>query len=65
MHIYLWSVSFQSIYKEPDQVSIVEVLKLTSYIPSFVNEGDNNQMMENIFKDKLKLSLPLFKREGF
>jgi hypothetical protein len=39
---------FDSIYKEESKVIIVEVVKMSSYLQSFVNEKHNQMLREEI-----------------
>jgi hypothetical protein len=41
-------------------VTIAEIVKMTSFFPSFVNEEDNQKLMEDISKDELHLVLHTF-----
>jgi hypothetical protein len=44
---------FSEIYKEESRVTIVEVVRMTSFFPNFVSEEDNNRLMEEVSKDEL------------
>lgn len=41
---------FVNIYKEEERVSIVVVVKMTSFFPSFVNQDENVSLMEKVLK---------------
>jgi hypothetical protein len=45
---------FQSIYKEPNRQNIAEILKISSFYPSFVIEEENQLQMEIVSKEELK-----------
>jgi len=42
---------FKGLYKEPKRVNIAEILKITSYFPSFVGEEENDIMIEEVTKE--------------
>ena len=42
---------FVNISKEEERVSIVVVVKMTSFFPSFVNQDENVSLMEKVLKN--------------
>eukprot|EP01018_Ginkgo_biloba_P028285 Gb_00400 [translate_table: standard] len=54
---------FKSIYKELERANIAEILKLTSFFPSFLSEEDNELMMEEVSKEELKTVIASFKKD--
>jgi len=42
---------FVNIYKEEERVSIVVVVKMTSFFPSLVNQDENVSLMEKVLKN--------------
>ena len=45
---------FEGIYKEDSRASISKVVRMTSFFPSFVEEEDNERLLEKVSKDKLQ-----------
>jgi hypothetical protein len=54
---------FQNIYKEEKQLTIVEVVRMTSLFPSFVNEEENHMLLKEITKDELYLVIHSFQKD--
>jgi len=48
---------FKGIYKEDERVIIVEVIRKTYLFPRFIVEEDNNNILEELSKDKLYILL--------
>jgi len=42
---------FGQFYKEDDPVNIIEIVKMTSYFPSFVDEPGSERFVEEISKE--------------
>lgn len=42
---------FVNIYKQEERVSIVVVVKMTSFFPSLVNQDENVSLMEKVLKN--------------
>jgi len=51
---------FQSIFKEDNQTTIVDVVRMVGFFPRFVNEEDNQSLMEEVFDEELKEVLWIF-----
>jgi hypothetical protein len=45
--------NFGNIYKEKEIISIIEVVRMTSLFPSFVNEVDNFFFMEDVSREEV------------
>jgi hypothetical protein len=46
---------FQSLYKELVRENIAEILKLTSFFPSFVSDEANALLIEEVTKEEMKV----------
>jgi hypothetical protein len=52
----IWGVShICGLYKESDRINIVEIVKIRFFFPSFVGKEENDFLVEEVFKEELKL----------
>jgi len=51
------------LYKEPDRINNVEIVKITPFFPSFGGEKENELMIEEVSKEKLKSILACFRKD--
>ena len=54
---------FKSLYKEPAQESIAEVIRVVELFPRFVEEEDNLALMEEVTEEELKGVLQSFQKD--
>lgn len=54
---------FKGIFKEDNRVSIVEVVRVVIYFPSFVSEDDNASLVEVFSKDELQVVIHCFQKD--
>jgi hypothetical protein len=54
---------FKDIYKEGDKINIVEVFRITSFFPIFVEEEFNENLMVPITKEELQIVVQIFQNE--
>jgi len=45
---------FQSLFKEDGKATNAEIVRITQYFPRFVNDEDNNALMEEVLEEELK-----------
>ena len=53
---------FGDVYKEDRKATIVEVVKMTTFFPSFVNDMSNESLMEEVAKEDLRVVLHSFQK---
>jgi len=53
---------FVDVYKEESTTTIVEVVKMATFFPSFVNEEENESLLEEVSKDELHEVLHSFQK---
>ena len=55
--------NFKKIYKAPDQVKLLEVIRIAQVFPAFVDEDDNLALMEEVSAGDLKALLQSFQKD--
>jgi hypothetical protein len=53
---------FGDVYKEDSKATIVEVVKMTTFLPRFVNDMSNESLMEEVAKEDLQVVLHSFQK---
>jgi hypothetical protein len=51
---------FHNLFKEYERVNIANIVRMSLYFPSFVNEEDNTTLMEEFYAEYLKEVLQSF-----
>lgn len=54
---------FKNNYRAKDRATIIEVVKMTSFFPIFVNEVDNEILLEDVSKEELQTILHTFQKD--
>ena len=64
MKVYLgWEKSLSEYFEVEEQVSIVEVIKMTQVFQTFVSQEDNKYLMEEVSEKELKEMLHSFQKD--
>jgi len=53
---------FGDVYKEDSKATFVQVVKMTTFFPSFVNDMSNESLMEVVAKEDLQVVLHSFQK---
>jgi len=54
---------FKNLFKAPEEVSIVEVIRVTQFFPRFIEEEGNDSIMEPVSKEEVEDILKLMQKD--
>ena len=54
---------FENIFKEGQQTTIAEVIRISQYFPESISEEDNMELMEEVSEEEVKATLHSFQKE--
>jgi hypothetical protein len=53
---------FQTLFKEDQRVSVVDIVRMTLFFPGFVGEEENWALMEEVLEEELRGVLYIFQK---